>query len=155
MILYRFGSDALRPADEEFNGQGGLRAPGRWSLVGRPCVYASTCEPLALLEKLVHFAGLRRPAYSLYIADVPDNLIEDLPAASLPPDWRSIYPPASTRQLGSKWLASKSAAGLLLPSVLISGADPTIKKCLLNPEHPGYAHAKFSGPIPLAIDPRF
>jgi hypothetical protein len=46
-------------------------------------VYASTCEPLALLEKLVHFAGLRRPAYSLYIADVPDNLIEDLPAASL------------------------------------------------------------------------
>jgi len=45
-------------------------------------VYASTCEPLALLEKLVHFAGLRRPAYSLYIADVPDNLIEDLPAAS-------------------------------------------------------------------------
>jgi RES domain-containing protein len=70
VILYRFGSNALRPADEEFNGQGGLLAPGRWSLVGRPCVYASTCEPLALLEKL-------------YIADVPDNLIEDLPAASL------------------------------------------------------------------------
>ena len=92
---------------------------------------------------------------SLYIADVPDNLIEDLPAASLPPDWRSIYPPASTQQLGSNWLASKSAAGLLVPSVLISGADPTIKNCLLNPEHPGYAHAKFSGPIPLAIDPRF
>jgi RES domain-containing protein len=106
VILYRFGSDALRPADEEFNGQGGVLAPGRWSLVGRPCVYASTCEPLALLEKLVHFAGLRRPAYSLYIADVPDNLIEDLPAASLPPDWRSIYPPASTQQLGSNWLAS-------------------------------------------------
>jgi RES domain-containing protein len=86
VILYRFGSDALRPADEEFNGQGGVLAPGRWSLVGRPCVYASTCEPLALLEKLVHFAGLRRPAYSLYIADVPDNLIEDLrrfPAAGL------------------------------------------------------------------------
>jgi RES domain-containing protein len=113
VILYRFGSDALRPADEEFNAQGGVLAPGRWSLVGRPCVYASTCEPLALLEKLIHFAGLRRPACSLYIADVPDNLIEDLPAASLPPDWRSIYPPASTQQLGSNWLASKSAAGLL------------------------------------------
>jgi len=101
VILYRFGSDALRAADEEFNGQGGLLAPGRWSLVGKPCVYASTCEPLALLEKLVHFAGL------------------------------------------------------LVPSVLISGADPTIKNCLLNPEHPRYAHAKFFGPIPLAIDPRF
>jgi hypothetical protein len=24
VILYRFGSNALRPADEEFNGQGGL-----------------------------------------------------------------------------------------------------------------------------------
>ena len=63
-------------------------------------MYASTCEPLALLEKLVHFAGLRRLTYSLYIADVPDNLMEDLPATSLPPDWRSIYPPPSTQQLG-------------------------------------------------------
>ena len=39
--------------------------------------------------------GLRRLTYSLYIADVPDNLMEDLLAASLPPDWRSIYPPPS------------------------------------------------------------
>jgi hypothetical protein len=37
---------------------------------------------------------------------------------------------------------------LLVPSVLISGTDPRIKNCLLNPEHPGFAHAKFSGPIP-------
>jgi len=130
-------------------------APGRWSLAGKPCVYASTCEPLALLEKLVHFAGLRRLTYSLYIADVPDNLMEDLPGTSLPRDWRSIYPPPSTQQLGSHWLAGKSAAGLLVPSVLISGADATIKNCLLNPEHSCYAQAKFSGPIPLAIDPRF
>src|SRR5260370_32469416 len=98
-VLWRFGGDGLRPGGGEFNGQGGLLAPGRWSLVGRPSVYASTCEPLALLDKLVHFAGLRRPAYSLYIADVPDNLIEHLPDAALPRDWRSSYPPPSTHQL--------------------------------------------------------
>jgi hypothetical protein len=47
---------------------------------------------------------------------------------------------------------SKRADGGELPAI---AADPTIKSCLLNPEHPGYAHAEFSCPIPLAIDPRF
>ena len=118
-------------------------------------MYASTCEPLALLEKLVHFAGVRRPTSSLYIAEVPDNLIEDLPVRSYPPDWRSIYPAASTQRLGCNWLIGNSAVALLVPSVLIVGPDPKIKNCLLNPEHADYTSATFSGPIPLAIDPRF
>jgi len=154
--LYRFGSDSTRPAAHEFNGQGGVLAPGRWHIKGIPVVYASTSEPLALLEKLVH----RRlspvtAVYPLYIADVPDNLMEELSATSLPPDWRSIAPAASTRRLGNGWLKSRSAVGLLVPSILITGAEPEVKNCLINPEHPEFKQVALSGPILLALDSRF
>ena len=156
MRLYRFGSNSTRSAAQEFNGQGGVLGAGRWHIKGTPAVYASTSEPLALLEKLVH----RRlspvtAVYPLYIADVPDRLIEELPATSLPPDWRSISPSRSTQRLGNSWLTSRSGVGLLVPSILITGAAPEVKNCLVNPEHPEFNQVTLSGPILLALDSRF
>ena len=156
MRLYRFGSNSTRRAAEEFNGQGGVLAAGRWHIKGTPVDYASTSEPLALLEKLVH----RRlspvtAVYPLYIAGVPDRLIEELPATSLPPDWRSIFPSPSIQRLGNSWLMSRSAVGLLVPSILITGAAPEVKNCLLNPEHPDFNQVTLSGPSLLTLDSRF
>ena len=156
MRLYRFGSNSTRPAAQEFNGQGGVLAAGRWHIKGTPVVYASTSEPLALLEKLVHRRLSSVTAvYPLYIADVPDRLIEELPATSLPPDWRSISPSPTTQRLGNTWLMSRSAVGLLVPSILTTGADPVVKNCLVNPEHPDFSQVTLSGPILLALDSRF
>ena len=156
MRLYRFGSNSTRPAAEEFNGQGGVLAAGRWHNKGTPVVYASTSEPLALLEKLVHRRVSPVTAvYPLYIADVPDRLIEELPATSLPSDWRSISPSPSTQRLGNSWLMSRSAVGLLVPSILITGAAPEVKNCLLNPEHPDFDQVTLSGPSLLTLDSRF
>jgi RES domain-containing protein len=154
--LYRFGSDSLRPPTDEFNGQGGVLADGRWHLKGKPAVYASTSEPLALLEKLVHRTRLSTVVvYPLYVAEIPDNLVEELSASDLPPDWRSIYPPVSTKRLGSKWLASQSAVGLLVPSILISDSAREIKNCLINPAHAEFTQVAIEGPIMLPLDPRF
>jgi RES domain-containing protein len=154
--LYRFGSDSIRPAAQEFNGQGGVLAAGRWHIKGTPVVYASTSEPLALLEKLVHRRLSSVTAvYPLYIADLPERLIEELPATSLPSDWRSISPTPSTRRLGNTWLMSRSAVGLLVPSILTTGADPEVKNCLVNPDHPDFNQVALSGPILLALDSRF
>ena len=156
MRLYRFGSDSARPAAQEFNGQGGVLAAGRWHIKGTPVVYASTSEPLALLEKLIHRRLSSVTAvYPLFIADVPDRLIEELPATSLPPDWRSISPSPTTQRLGNSWLMSRSAAGLLVPSILITGADPEVKNCLVNPEHPDFNQVTLTGPILLTLDSRF
>ena len=156
MRLYRFGSDSTRPAAQEFNGQGGVLAAGRWHIRGTPVVYASTSEPLALLEKLIHRRLSSVTAvYPLFIADVPDRLIEELPATSLPPDWRSISPSPKTQRLGNSWLLSRSAAGLLVPSILITGADPEVKNCLVNPEHPDFNQVTLTGPILLTLDSRF
>jgi RES domain-containing protein len=154
--LYRFGSDSTRHAAEEFNGQGGVLAPGRWHVKGTPVVYAATSEPLALLEKLVH--RRRSPAsvvFPLYIAEVPDHLVEELPATALPADWRSIFPSSSTQRLGKHWLASRSAVGLLVPSILITGTAPEVKNCLVNPQHPDFNKVTLSGPTLLALDSRF
>jgi RES domain-containing protein len=119
-------------------------------------VYASTVEPLSLLEKLVHRKiGAEPLVYPLYIAEVPDHLVEELPAASLPGDWRSVYPAQSTQILGDLWLSEKRKVGLLVPSVLLHGTDPKVKNCLLNPEHLEYGQVSHSGPMLLAVDWRF
>lgn len=155
MRLYRFGSNTRRPAADEFNGQGGVLADGRWHIRGKLAAYASTSEPLALLEKLVHRTGISSTVvYPLYIAEVPDSLIEELSHSDLPPDWRSIYPPHSTRMLGNNWLSGQSAVALLVPSVLISDSAPEIKNCLINPAHPEFHRVVVSGPIILPLDPR-
>jgi RES domain-containing protein len=109
MILFRFGSDPLRAAREEFDGT-----------AGTPVVYAANSEPLALLEKLVHRKPKGPLAYPLYIAVIPDDLIEQLHPDDYPVDWRSIYPPDSTKELGNSWLGSKAAVALLVPSVLVT-----------------------------------
>jgi hypothetical protein len=43
----------------------------------------------------------------------------------------------------------------LVPSVLISGTDPKVKNCLLNPAHPEFRQVAIVGPILLAVDSRF
>jgi RES domain-containing protein len=156
VILFRFGSDPLRTSKQEFNGAGGLKAEGRWHILGTPVVYAANSEPLSLLEKLVHRKAAAPISYPLYIAEVPDNLLEELAPEDYPQDWRSIYPPDSTRALGNAWLESAAAVGLLVPSVLISGVHGAhIKNCLINPLHPEFHQVKLSGPISFAVDPRF
>jgi RES domain-containing protein len=155
VIFFRFGSDPLRTSREEFNGTTGLRGEGRWHILGTPIVYAANSEPLALLEKLVHRKATAPLAYPLYLANIPDELIEELAEEDYPQDWRSIYPPDSTRALGNSWLESSAAVGLLVPSVLISGIHGShVKNCLVNPLHPEFHQVKLSGPIAFAVDPR-
>jgi RES domain-containing protein len=141
--LYRFGSDPTRTAEEEFNGVGGLKAEGRWHVMGTPAVYAATSEPLALLEKLVHRKAKGPLVYPLYLADVPDELLRRVGSDELPEDWRSIFPPRSTRLFGSDWLKSNEAVGLLVPSVLIQGQAE--RNCLINPTHPEFSKVQLFG----------
>jgi RES domain-containing protein len=156
VILFRFGSDPLRTPKQEFNGAGGLKAEGRWHILGTSAVYAANSEPLSLLEKLVHRKAAAPIAYPLYLADVADDLLEELAPEDYPQDWRSIYPPVSTRRLGNAWLESAAAVGLLVPSVLISGVHGAhLKNCLINSLHPEFHRVKLSGPILVPVDPRF
>ena len=150
MRLYRFGTEPFRPPDQEFNGRGGVLNAGRWHLKGTPCVYASLSQPLALLEVLVHRRPKEPTAYPLYIAEVPDRFLQVLHPTAYPEAWRSLYPSASTQRLGTRWLQSKGAVGLIVPSVIL----PERYNCLLNPESPDYSHLTIEGPVMTLVDPR-
>ena len=150
MRLYRFGSDPFRPPDQEFNGRGGVLNAGRWHFKGTPCVYTSLSQSLALLEVLVHRRPKEPTAYPLYIAEVPDRFLQVLHPTAYPEFWRSLYPSPSTQRLGTGWLKSKAAVGLIVPSVILPGQY----NCLLNPESPDYSHLTLEGPIITLVDPR-
>jgi RES domain-containing protein len=148
--LYRFGTDPFRSPDQEFNGRGGVLYAGRWHFKGTPCVYASLSQSLALLEVLVHRRPKEPTAYPLYVAEVPERFLQVLHPTAYPEFWRSLYPSPSTQRLGTGWLKSKGAVGLIVPSVILPGQY----NCLLNPESPDYPHVTVEGPLMTLVDPR-
>jgi RES domain-containing protein len=131
VIVWRIANRAT------LEGDGGLRASGRWHGKGRRIVYTSISAATALLEVLVHLevepGGL--PAnFKLMRIEVPDEVtVTEITLASLPPDWRSRQD--VTRALGDAWLARAETAALRVPSALISVEH----NVLLNPAHPQHA----------------
>jgi RES domain-containing protein len=148
--LYRFGSNPFRTAEEEFNGQGGVLSEGRWHFKGTPCVYAALSESLALIEVLVNRRPKEPPSYPLYLADVPDHFLQVLGADDYPKFWQSLYPSAATRRLGTDWLNSRVAVGLLVRSAV----SQREYNCLLNPRCSDFSHVTVEGPVITPVDPR-
>ena len=149
MIAWRITS--ARYAASAFDGEGARRSGGRFNSAGTPVVYTSDALALAVLEIVVHLPTYRalrgRVAFRL---DVPDDLVEALTEADLPPDWRATPPSRSTQSLGDAWVRGTRSAALLLPSVLL----PHHTNLLLNPVHPGFARIAIGPPEPVPVDPR-
>jgi RES domain-containing protein len=95
-------------------------------------VYCAQTLSLASLEFFVHFEVLYKAIALVAIRiELPDSLVEDLPAASLPPDWDETPPAAATADVGAEWLKSSRSAALRVPSVLTRGEF----NILINPAH--------------------
>ena len=85
----------------------------------------------------------------LVIAEIPDDRLERL-RAPLPPDWRTTPPPLSTVRLGDAWLDAKTAAALVVPSVVV----PRETNVVVNPLHPGAASVRVVAIEPWTVDDR-
>jgi RES domain-containing protein len=134
-----------------FSGEGAWAYGGRWNNPGTPIVYAAQSRALAALEALAHFGGAeRRIALVIFEIDIPDEIILVLDVSTLPPDWRSPEPRATTQDIGSDWQSSARSAALLVPSVLI----PQEHGVLLNPEHPDTSHVMVGYPQAFEFDNR-
>jgi RES domain-containing protein len=81
LILYRFARPDYATRELAFAGKGGLKYAGRWNNAGALIVYTSTTLSLAGLEILVHTRRLVPNSWPLFVADVPDPLIEKLSPA--------------------------------------------------------------------------
>jgi RES domain-containing protein len=148
LILYRFVQPNYATRELAFAGKGGLGYAGRWNNAGALIVYTSTTLSLAVLEIFVHTRQPVPSSWPLFVADVPDALIERL--SPIPQNWDTHPPSASSREAGNKWLQSKVSVGLLVPSVII----PQEANCLLNPVHPDFSLDWVDGPFDFPLDSR-
>ncbi|MFD2405588.1 RES family NAD+ phosphorylase [Azorhizophilus paspali] len=109
-----------------------MRASGRWHHIGRPVVYAAESPAGAMLEVLVHLEIDPEdfPAtLQLIRIELPDPVsLAEL--APLPENWKSD--PEATRAIGDRFLDTRSALLLPVPSAII----PCTTNYLFNPAHP-------------------
>lgn len=128
MRLYRISNHT------SLDGDGGLRASGRWHTKGRPVVYCAPSPAVAVLEILVHLevdAEDFPSRYQLLTIDVPKDVsTATVESNALPGNW--WRDPPITRVIGDNWLQTGKTALLAVPCAIV----PETTNYLLNPEHP-------------------
>jgi RES domain-containing protein len=130
MVVHRLAKKKY--AHDPLGGAGALLVGGRWHPKGVRIVYCAQTLSLASLEFFVHFEGLYKAIELVAIEiELPDSLVGDLPAASLPSNWDQTPPAAATADIGSEWLQNCRSAALRVPSVLTRGEF----NVLINPAH--------------------
>jgi RES domain-containing protein len=134
----------------DLSGIGGVKASGRWHTRGRPVVYLADHPASAFLEMLVRLDDDLIPAtYTLLRVVVSEDLpMTAVALRDLPPDWRDK--PATTRQVGDRWLDQSSTATLRVPSAIV----PVGQNLLLNPAHPAAGTVRVVEVIKAPFDPR-
>ncbi len=130
MVVHRLAK--RKYAHDLLGGSGGLLVGGRWHRKGTRIVYCAQSLSLASLEFFVHFEPLAKAIALVAVEiEVPDALVEDLPAASLPSNWGTTPPASATADLGTDWVNNNRSVALRVPSVLTRGEF----NVLINPAH--------------------
>lgn len=136
MKLWRIATETRRYPATDLSGTGAAIHPGRWNHESEPVVYCAPSIAMAVLETSAHIndAGLPLNRYLVGI---------ELPAAvwkarttvalsQLPPQWDAIPAGMASASVGSRWIADRKSAILLVPSVIV----PEEFTALINPAHP-------------------
>lgn len=137
---------------QAFDGEGARRFGGRWNGLGTRVVYASATLSLAAIEFFVNLDRDTEPDQLVAVsADIPDDTrIGYIEVSDLPKNWRSYPVPEELQDLGTAWVASASAAVLVIPSAVI----PEERNYLLNPAHPDFKRFRLNKPEAFHFDPR-
>ncbi len=129
MIVYRVGKTKHA---KDLSGEGARLFGGRWNHQLIPCLYTSATRALAILEYSVNVHLEELPhLLSITSLEIPNKLIKELKINELPPDWKTIPAPASTKNVGTEFLKAFVSPILKVPSVIIEEEF----NYLLNPLH--------------------
>lgn len=132
---------------EDFSGQGGMRASGRWHSKGHPIIYTAENPASALLEMMVHFDWDTMPsAYQLLTIEVEANATVE--TITPPPDWINDH--RITRMIGDTWLKRNETLLLRVPSAIM----PESFNVLVNPAHPDANKLRLIKSEKVPLDPR-
>ena len=154
LLIYRI--QKLQFVATLLQGEGARRYGGRWNPEGIPLVYTSVSPELALLETLVHLDGTPfhdLPPYVQVTLSVPNELVEDIPATSLPPGWDQLPSPDHVaRFLLSRLQPTSPYVGFAVPSSVLPGSPS--RNVLLNPSHPLIGKVEIVAVTPQVFDER-
>ena len=139
-------------AHAAFDGEGARRYGSRWTLKGRPVVFASATLSLAALEAFVHTDPDLQPIDLVAIAvDIDARVgIDTIEVADLPDDWRSYPAAPGLAAIGEAWLRTARTAVLSIPSAVI----PHERNFILNPAHKEFARLTARRGEPFSFDAR-
>ena len=138
-------------AKTAFTGEGPWRFGGRWNSPGVRMVYVSEHQSTAALEIFVHRVPfVTEEPYHAFRLEWPESIMEILPQAKFPANWRTSPRPEETIEIGDRWTQEKRSAILAVPSAI----SPADRNFLLNPEHPDFKRIRIAAPINYEFDPR-
>lgn len=117
MIVYRVGRTRYA---RDLDGEGARLHGGRWNHPLTPCIYTSESRALALLEYTanVNIDDIPR-ALSITAFEIDSTYILDLPASTLPSDWKTAPAPASTKDFGTNLLRKADYGIIKIPSAIM------------------------------------
>jgi RES domain-containing protein len=138
-------------AARALDGEGARLYGGRWNSPGSAAVYLAESRALAALEILVH--AQREALHLKWMVielEIDDSMIDRVPFAKLPDNWRLQPTSHQAQAFGSRWLRDARNLALMLPSVII----PEEFSILLNPLHPKMREMKPGKPKSFSFDSR-
>jgi RES domain-containing protein len=127
MRAYRIGDPSGRYPI--YSGEGAARTEGRWHEKGQEVIYASEHYSTAMLEKLVHWNGILPPNQHFVTIEIPSGISYEVVTKDSLAGW--IHQDVA-RRFGSRWLADRRSAALLVPSIVARME----RNILINPQHP-------------------
>jgi len=149
MIVYRITKTRYI---NDLTGTGARQYGGRWNHKGTGIIYASESRSLAILEYLVHVPLSILPSdLSIVSISIPDTInLNEIPAFSLPENWK-IYPaPLKLADIGTNWAMSNESLLLRVPSVVVEHEF----NILINPSHPDIKHVSILNAEKYLFDDR-
>ena len=133
-------------------GSGGLQEAGRWHQLGQPVIYGGLTVEIAALEKLANL-GLFFPADLVLVAiSLPiDARLERYNRPNrLPKGWDAIPSGDASARFGAKFLHSRRALGMIVPSAIV----PEAFNIVINPAHPMFSRVTLKIQRPFTFDQR-
>ena len=151
--VWRIAVETPTYAANDLSGMGAKITGGRWTRMGTPVVYCASNIALATLET-VHYLRNGRLPFNRFLVriDVPDAVWDARHVLDpLPGGWDAIPAGMAAWVAGEDWIASRSSALLLVPSVIV----PEEFNVLINPQHADVAAIAATTTRRWIYDPRF
>jgi len=147
LVAYRIGDpEGDHPI---FDATGSRLYPGRWNDADTPVIYASEHYSTAMLEKLVHGAGLMPPNQHYVEITLPRGVSYEMVTKDSLPGWEAEDFGVS-RPFGTRWAAEHRSLLLLVPSYVAR----VERNVIINPHHGELAQVETSLPAPVWWDQR-